>query len=864
MAGMQLVSIIVPTLDEVDNIDLLLKSLLALPSTDCGFEILIADGGSTDGTIDLVRKWEARAPVRLITGAGRRGLAGDVLTAAAYAAGSIVVVMDADLSHPPERIPDLVRAIVDGKSDMVVGSRYVAGGATPDWPKTRRLLSRLGGALAWPLSELRDPMSGFFAVRKERLLAIDPEASGFKIGLEIIAEGGGRLRVSEVPIVFHDRVRGTSKIGWTQMLSFARRLMVLAGGAVSLGNATRFAGVGLMGLAVDLLIFQILFGLGIALVTAHAVSFAVATVFNYTLNSRWAFATRSANVRQSDGIRILRFITVCLLAFALRGGVLAGAVDLFGWPPQFAIVLGVGAATVVNYLGNAFFVFPSVSPRVPLDIRWRIAAIGVLGYVLLLRMVYLGLVDLLPEEAYYWNYAQHLDIGYLDHPPMVAWLIWLGTEVFGNTELGVRIGAYASWIAGAAFIFQFSRNLVGKSAAFVSVVLVAALPYFFSNGFIMMPDAPLTAAWAGSLYFLERALLGNRRRAWLGAGLMIGFGLLSKYTIVLLGLATLTFVLLDPKSRRWLLRPEPYLAAIVACVLFSPVIFWNATHDWVSFLFQSSRRLEDNFEFSLPTLVADALVLLTPLGLIAAVSALVGIVRHSFPDKSDLGDSRQARFVAIYTLVPLSVFVAFSLFHNVKLNWSGPTWLALLPVISNALITGSHIGGTLRRWWVPNVMGVLVFYGLGFHYLVLGLPTVGYVGNIRTLPVAWQEFGRDAGQIQVAVEEETGKPVLLITIGKYFAASELAFYNRARQHASTSSVGGAALGQDSLMYNYWYRPEDMRGRTAVLYALKRRDLEKDSLNAHFSRLTDIQERKITKHGIAAGSYFYRVGYDLRP
>ncbi|MDL2407041.1 glycosyltransferase family 39 protein [Rhizobium calliandrae] len=867
MTHQQLISVVVPTLNETDNIDILLSSLLSQSGGDIALEVLIADGGSTDGTIERVRAWERKASVRLISPGGKGGLAGDVLAAARYASSDIVVVMDADLSHPPEEICNLVLPIIDGTSDMVVGSRYVPGGATPDWPRSRRLLSRLGGALAWPLTDMRDPMSGFFAVRKERLLAIDPKAIGFKIGLEIIAEGGDALRLTEIPITFRDRVHGQTKIGWGHMIDYARRLLVLAGGAVSFGNATRFAGVGLIGLVLDLLIFQTLFGMGFGLVAAHVTSFAVATISNYILNSRWAFASDGPRLNERDWRRYIRFVTICLLAFALRGGVLAGAVELLGWPPQAAIILGVGAAAIVNYLGNAFFVFPSENPRMPSDIRWRVAAIGVLGYILALRLVFLGLVDLVPEEAYYWNYAQHLDIGYLDHPPMVAWLIWLGTSLFGNTGFGVRIGAYLAWIVTCVFAFRLSRNLSGKSAAFVSVLLVAILPFFFSTGFMMMPDVPLTAAWAGTLYFLERALIGDRRRAWWGVGLCVGLGMLSKYTIALLGPATLIFLIVDARARRWLLRPEPYLAAAVAAALFSPVIYWNATHAWASFAFQSSGRLQSAKTFSLPDLISSAAILLTPLGLVAAMTALVTKNRVTLATNTDGQVSRRSLFIKIYTIVPLSVFVAFSLFHEVKLNWTGPLWLALLPAISATIVAAgdslSRFDGLLRRLWIPTVMTMLVIYGLGLHYLVLGFPLVGHFGNIRTLPVAWQEFGHEAGLIERNVEKETGEQVLLAGMDRYFVASEIAFYDRVDDDAVRTSVGRGALGLDSLMYGYWFKPADLQGRNVILFGLKRGDLEQASFDGLFSRLSEIKEQKVTKQGAPVGSFFYRIGYDLR-
>ena len=213
-------SVIVPTLNESKNVDTVVEAILAQATAELELEVLIADGGSSDGTAERIRAWQAKVPVRFIEGGGGRGLAGDVLIAAEQASSPIIVVMDADLSHPPTAIPELVAPIVAGTSDMVIGSRYAPGGLTPDWPLRRWILSRIGGALAWPLADVSDPMSGVFAVRRSCLLAVDPSAAGFKIGLEIMAAGGRALRVSEVPITFSDRTRGASKIGLLQLAAF--------------------------------------------------------------------------------------------------------------------------------------------------------------------------------------------------------------------------------------------------------------------------------------------------------------------------------------------------------------------------------------------------------------------------------------------------------------------------------------------------------------------------------------------------------------------------------------------------------------------------------------------------------------------
>ena len=163
----------------------------------------------------------ANHPIRLIEqdGAGL-GLAGAIMLGARAAQGEILLVMDADLSHPPERIKDLLAPLFAGTADMVMGSRYVRGGSTPGWPLWRRIVSRAGAALAYPLTGVHDSMCGFFAIGRSRLLQLAPETSGFKIVFETIVRGGGTLRVREIPIAFRSRVRGKSKMSFSVALRF--------------------------------------------------------------------------------------------------------------------------------------------------------------------------------------------------------------------------------------------------------------------------------------------------------------------------------------------------------------------------------------------------------------------------------------------------------------------------------------------------------------------------------------------------------------------------------------------------------------------------------------------------------------------
>lgn len=859
-----LASVVIPMLNEAENVDPLLTAIVERSGLRVPFEILIADGGSTDGTLQRLGEWQDKANIRVIASDAKRGLAGDVLNAAAHAQADVVVVMDADLSHPPDCIASLVAPVLDGSMDMVIGSRFVAGAATDGWPAWRLLLSRLGSWLAWPLTDVKDPMSGFFAVRRERLLAVDPEATGFKIGLEIIAQAGSSLRVCEVPITFKDRVNGNSKIGCAQLLAYVARLLVLSGGSISSSGAALFAAVGMIGVVVDLLAFSMLSWLGASFFLAHTVSFLCATVSNFFLNWHWAFAG-SHSVERQKGVQLyVRYFTVCLFALSLRGGVLAASQKL-GVSPPHAIILAIGTAAFVSYFGAAYYVFPPASGRLHPIVRWRVAALGVALYAIVLRFVFIGLTDLWPQEAYYWNYAQHLDIGYLDHPPLVAWLISLSTAIFGDNEFGVRFFAWFCWFLSAFFSFQLTGRLFGRSAAFISLLLVSALPVFFATGFLMTPDAPLVAAWAGALYFLERALLGGQRNAWLGAGVSIGLGMLAKYTIALLGPATLVFLLLDARARTWLMRPQPYVAALLAMVVFSPVVYWNLMNDFASFDFQSTRRLSQEFEFSLHRLIADAAILITPPGLLAAGAMLMSRRRLTAAIDAQGSTLRVATFVAVFTLVPLAVFATFSLTREVKLNWTGPLWLAAIPAVSAAAVAmiehPRRFASAMRRTCVATLSVSLLLYGFLLNYLVQGLPGLGFTLKLPNAPVAWGELGRDAAELQFQVMQATGSEPILIGLDRYDTASQLAFYGG--ESGVANSVGRGVLRKGSLMYDYWHAPAQLSGRSAVIIDFQLPRISDPKLAEHFSTLGEPVARVVVKDGKSAGHFYYRIGHGFK-
>src|SRR5919201_2159330 len=214
------ISVIVPTYNEADSLPLLVERL-ATAMAGQTWELVVVDAGSPDGTAEVANRLSATQPVWVVRRAGKAGLASAVIAGFKESRGDVLVVMDADLSHPPEVVPTLVKAIDDG-ADLAVGSRYVAGGATMDWPLRRRVVSRVACLMGNVLVPVRDATSGFFAVRRAALDGVRLNAIGFKIGLEVIARARAN-RIVEVAYTFRDRELGSSKFGRREVVQYLQQ-----------------------------------------------------------------------------------------------------------------------------------------------------------------------------------------------------------------------------------------------------------------------------------------------------------------------------------------------------------------------------------------------------------------------------------------------------------------------------------------------------------------------------------------------------------------------------------------------------------------------------------------------------------------
>jgi dolichol-phosphate mannosyltransferase len=359
-----MVSIILPTYNEAENVKLIIPKLFHVLNADnINAEIIVVDDDSPDGTADFALAIAAKYPVTVHLRKNMRGLATAVMKGFELAKGDICVVMDADLSHPVEKLPEMIKPIIEGKCDATIGSRYVSGGGSETWPLLRRIISRGAGLLARGVTTLSDPTSGFMAMRKTMLDGIELDPVGWKVVLEVMVKT--KPRFMEIPIVFADRKKGKSKLGLNAQIDYLRHLWRLyCYKFPTIFQFIKFCLVGLSGLFVDtaaLVSMVELLSLDPRLAAVFA--FFLAVSWNYLLNRIWTFET-------SKFIKIthsyLSFIAVCLLGLSIRIGVMHLLIEHANMSERpwyiLASLLGILSATIFNFLGSKYIVFSKDFP----------------------------------------------------------------------------------------------------------------------------------------------------------------------------------------------------------------------------------------------------------------------------------------------------------------------------------------------------------------------------------------------------------------------------------------------------------------------------------------------------------------------
>jgi 4-amino-4-deoxy-L-arabinose transferase-like glycosyltransferase len=380
----------------------------------------------------------------------------------------------------------------------------------------------------------------------------------------------------------------------------------------------------------------------------------------------------------------------------------------------------------------------------------RGTAVVIIGLVLL-RLVAAAWTPLTFDEAYYWMWSQHLAGGYYDHPPMVAVVIRLGTMIAGNTELGVRLVSVLLALPMSWAIYRAAALLFGgERIAATAVILLNATMITSVGLMIVTPDAPLLVASSFVLLALAEVLATGQGKWWLAVGLAVGLALLSKYTALFFGPAILIWLVAVPRLRRWLISPWPYMGGVVALAVFSPVLFWNADHQWVSFIKQLGRARIERFNPSfIAELIPTQFAFATPLVFILGVMGLFALARRQ------AGALSARVLVSAMFWVIVLYFVWHSLHARVEANWFAPIY----PAFAIAAAVAAH-----RAHWQPRAQRTVDFClrwagpagAVMFVCLVVQANTgllSGYKrdATVRSVGVGFAELAREVEAVRARV-----------------------------------------------------------------------------------------------------------------
>ena len=352
-------SIVVPTYNEKENIQILLEKIgNEFRKNKIKGEVIVVDDNSADGTGQILEKLKKRHSfLRIIHREGKLGLSSAVIAGFKIARGDVLGVMDADLSHPPEKIPEMFKLIKDNDADFAIGSRYIKGGEIKGWGIYRKMLSRGATLLARVFTDVKDPMTGFFMIKKECVKNKKLNPKGFKILLELIIKANYK-KIKEVPITFTNRKKGKSKAGTKEIIYYISNLAsYLPYKKKVIEEFFKFALVGLIGTAINIVIlYYFTEFLNMYYLASATLAFLVAVTSNFILNKIWTFKEK---IHHEAAVKYSKFFIVSIVALVFNLFFLYILTEFFQIYYIVSQIIAIGLALIINFLGNKIWTFNS-------------------------------------------------------------------------------------------------------------------------------------------------------------------------------------------------------------------------------------------------------------------------------------------------------------------------------------------------------------------------------------------------------------------------------------------------------------------------------------------------------------------------
>lgn len=457
------------------------------------------------------------------------------------------------------------------------------------------------------------------------------------------------------------------------------------------------------------------------------------------------------------------------------------------------------------------------------------------------------------DEAYHYLFTVHRDWSYFDHPPMLAAVESAGIALAGGfvSPFTLRLGFVALFGASTWLMFRLASRLFGERAGlFAAFALNISAYYTAAAGAFALPDGPLLFFWLLTLDRLSEAVDSPATaglRPWVWVGVAWGGALLSKYHAIFLAAGMLFYVVIEPSARHWLKNPGPYVATLIGFVLFAPVVFWNASHGWVSFLFQGARAVGGGFRVDtlLAALIFPALYLF-PWVWFRLVRLLLGRGRHLFDPQ---GDPRE-RFLLCQSIPPLVTFLAVACTREVLPHWTLVGFLPIFPMLGRqwATVSESTPERFRRRAAVLAALPVLAG-GLMLIEARTGFLQKGRPGGLGLVNAANDPTAETVGWDQVVVELRRlgwlDRPHTFLFTGSWYQSGQLAFAARASQ---TPVLCYHAW--DARSFAFWSRPEEWVGWDGILVEINERKGAPERYERWFRSMTLLERFEVKRAGSA--------------
>jgi 4-amino-4-deoxy-L-arabinose transferase-like glycosyltransferase len=425
----------------------------------------------------------------------------------------------------------------------------------------------------------------------------------------------------------------------------------------------------------------------------------------------------------------------------------------------------------------------------------------IVGLLILWKMYLSATLQLHPDEAYYWMWSRHLDFGYFDHAPLIAYAIRL-TTLLSQQELWVRftgiLGALVTSVIAWVLTMQLFHD---RKIASASVIMLNVLPINLAGTLLITPDVPAFLFWGLTIYFYWQIVATGKVRYWYFMGCAFGLSLLSKYTGVLIAPCLFLFMLVTDE-RRWFKTIHPYLAFILGCAFFLPVLYWNSEHRWISFAYQLGHGL-GGAHYSLGkvlTYVGGQMLVASPfIWLLGAYASVLYLFQKN----------KEKLFLSL-TSLPIILFFAYSSLKNsAQANWPMCAYFTFSILASHYLLKGGRLK---RRLWVGAVLFSILLCLIAMLHARFGVLPLERISQSAAEADATQWF---YGWRELGEELEKDQSVKFAIAESHQVGAEISYYTKERIFAYVDYNNTKAN-----QFNLWTFPEELKDKKGAAVSIE--------------------------------------------